>query len=64
MNYAQHIVNVLICGAPPIKSIQQSKKKRKELCLDKPATTSPNGKGGTYFPNYHCKIDLTCYYLF
>lgn len=39
------------------------RKKRKEQCLDKLATTSHTGKGGTYFPNYRCQVDLTSYYL-
>lgn len=57
MNYAEDIFNFLILGAPPIKGIYQSKKKRKGLCLEKLATTgtSPIGKGETYFLNYGCQ---------
>lgn len=64
MNYAEHIVSFLIRGVPPRNNIHQSEKKWKELYLNKQATTSPTGKGGTDFANYPCNFDLTCYYLF
>lgn len=64
MNYAEHIVNFLIRGAPPGNNTHHIEEKRNALYLDKLVTTRLAGKSGTYFPNYRFMFDLTCYYLF
>lgn len=64
MNYAEHIVNFLIRGAPPGNNSHHIEEKRNALYLDKLVTTRLAGKSGTYFPNYRFMFDLTCYYLF